>query len=115
MDKSIFTLGGALWINLVNTTYISNKQKIDILANASSALQWLKENNLLRESDELHLEQKESLDSLIVELQSIRTLCNIILSEITQEESFRSKQPIELKKLSKICKSTQPLIQKMIN
>jgi predicted RNA-binding Zn ribbon-like protein len=101
MDKSIFTLGGALWINLVNTTYISNKQTIDILANASSALQWLKENNLLRESDELYIEQKESLDSLIVELQSIRTLCNIILSEITQsgqlslETTNRIKKAIE--------------------
>lgn len=101
MDKSIFTLGGALWINLVNTTYISHKQEIDILANASSALQWLKENNLLRESDELYLEQKESLDSLIVELQSLRTLCNIILSDITQsgqlslETTNRIKKAIE--------------------
>lgn len=58
MDKSIITLGGALWINLVNTTYISNKQEIDILANASSALQWMKENNLLRESDVLALEKR---------------------------------------------------------
>ncbi|MEW5570319.1 CGNR zinc finger domain-containing protein [Rossellomorea marisflavi] len=99
MDKSIFTLGGALWINLVNTTYISNKQKIDILANASSALQWLKENSLLRESDELYLEQKESLDSLIVELQSIRTLCNIILSEITQRGELSLETTNRIKKV----------------
>lgn len=84
MDKSILTLGGPSWINLVNTIYISNKQEIDILANASSVLQWMKENNLVRESDVLALEKKKLLDTLIVELQSIRTLCNTILSEIEQ-------------------------------
>ncbi|MGD7007011.1 CGNR zinc finger domain-containing protein [Metabacillus sp. 84] len=84
MDKSIFTLGGTSWINLVNTIYISNKQEIDILATESSAFQWMKENNLLRESDIVALEKKELLDSLIVELRSIRTLCTTVLSEIEQ-------------------------------
>ncbi|MEK3806027.1 CGNR zinc finger domain-containing protein [Bacillus sp. FSL H8-0547] len=98
MDKSIITLGGALWINLVNTTYISNKQEIDILANASSALQWMKENNLLRESDVLALEKKELLDSLIVELQSIRTLCNTILSEIDQRGEISLNTTNRIKK-----------------
>ncbi|MTH51874.1 CGNR zinc finger domain-containing protein [Bacillus mangrovi] len=84
MDKSIFTLGGSSWVNLVNTIYVSNKQEIDILANASSALQWLKGNNLLRKSDAEALEKKEILESLLVELHTIRTLCKTILAEIEQ-------------------------------
>ncbi|RSL28690.1 CGNR zinc finger domain-containing protein, partial [Salibacterium salarium] len=32
MDKLLYVIGGTAWINLVNTTYNSNKQKIDILA-----------------------------------------------------------------------------------
>ncbi len=59
MDKSIFVLGGTAWINLLNTTYISNKQKIDILIDSSKTLQWLEANNLLRESDALALEKKK--------------------------------------------------------
>ncbi|RSL28753.1 CGNR zinc finger domain-containing protein, partial [Salibacterium salarium] len=74
MDKLLFVIGGTAWINLVNTTYNSNKQKIDILADTSNTFQWLEENNLLRESDALALENEELLDSLIVELHSLRHL-----------------------------------------
>ncbi|MDG5472094.1 CGNR zinc finger domain-containing protein [Jeotgalibacillus sp. ET6] len=100
MDQSILTLGGTSWINLVNTTYISNKQKIDILADASGALQWLKENHLLRESDLAALEKKEVLDSLLVELESIRTLCSTILSEIEQGEEHSLHTTNKLKKIA---------------
>ncbi|UJW56764.1 CGNR zinc finger domain-containing protein [Bacillus sp. A116_S68] len=84
MDKSTFILGGTAWINLLNTTYISNKQKIDILADSSKTLQWLEANDLLRDSDALALENKELLILLINELQSLRNFCIIIMSDLEQ-------------------------------
>ncbi|WP_404332221.1 CGNR zinc finger domain-containing protein [Mesobacillus maritimus] len=82
MDKLQFVLGGATWINLINTKYISNKQVVDILLDPLITFQWLEENNLLRESDVLALENEELLDQLIEELHSLRHLCKMILSEL---------------------------------
>ncbi|QGH32781.1 CGNR zinc finger domain-containing protein [Gracilibacillus salitolerans] len=99
MDKSIFILGGTAWINLVNTTYISNNKEVDILADKSSTLQWLKENNLLRESDAIDLENKELINSLIIELHSLRKLCNIILFDIEQKGEVSLNATNQLKKI----------------
>ncbi|MCR6105542.1 CGNR zinc finger domain-containing protein [Salipaludibacillus agaradhaerens] len=99
MDKSIFILGGTAWINLLNTTYISNKQKIDILADSSKTLQWLEANDLLRDSDALALENKELLDSLIKELQSFRNFSKIIMSDLEQHGKLTPNTTNELIKL----------------
>lgn len=101
MNKSLFLLGGTPWINLVNTTYISEKQKIDILIEPASTLQWLKENNLLRESDFLALEDEEMLHSLIVGLQSLRDLSNIIVGDLEQEGKLSFNVTEQLKRLTK--------------
>lgn len=84
MNKSLYVLGGSAWINLVNTTYVSNKQVVDILHDPSKTFQWLKENNLLRESDALAIENKELLVPLIGELHLLRHLCKVILSNLKQ-------------------------------
>lgn len=47
MDKSLFTLGGTTWINLLNTVVMRNKQPTDLLADPAVTLSWLKENQLL--------------------------------------------------------------------
>lgn len=101
MDKLLFVLGGTAWINLVNTTYFSNKQKIDILVDPSSTFQWLEENNLLRESDSLALENEELLDSLIVELHSLRHLSKMILSDLEQQGKFSLNTTDQFKRLVK--------------
>ncbi len=101
MNKSLFVLGGTAWINLVNTTYFSNKQKIDILVDTSSTFQWLKENNLLRESDSLALENEELLNSLIGELRSLRHFSKVILSDLEQQGKLSPNTTEQLKKLTK--------------
>ncbi|MDQ0300408.1 putative RNA-binding Zn ribbon-like protein [Salibacterium salarium] len=101
MDKILYVIGGTAWINLVNTTYNSNKQKIDILANTSNTFQWLEENNLLRESDALALENEELLDSLIVELHSLRHLSETILSDLEQKGKLSLNTTDQFKRLVK--------------
>lgn len=101
MKKSLFLLGGTAWINLVNTMYISEKKIIDILTEPTSTLQWLEKNNLLRESDSLALENVELLNSLIVELRSLREIGKIILSDLDQQENLSQNVTEQLKGLTK--------------
>ncbi|SFH60919.1 CGNR zinc finger domain-containing protein [Priestia megaterium] len=101
MNKSLFLLGGSAWINLVNTTYISEKQIIDILIEPSSTLQWLEENNLLRESDFLTLENEQLLNSLIMELRSLRNLVKMILDNLEQQGKLSLNVTEQLKRLTK--------------
>ncbi|WP_121614349.1 CGNR zinc finger domain-containing protein [Mesobacillus foraminis] len=98
MDKSLYILGGSPWINLVNTTYISNKQMYDILHDPSSAFKWLGENNLLRESDVLALENDELLDQLIEGLHSLRHLCEVILADLKQQGKLSLNTVDQLKR-----------------
>ena len=102
MNKSLFLLGGTAWINLVNTTYISENQNIDILIEPSSTLQWLEENNLLRESDFQALKNEDKLlNSLTVELRSIRDLSKMILSDLEQQGILSLNVTEQLKRLTK--------------
>lgn len=99
MDKSLYVLGGAAWINLVNTTYISNKEMIDILSDRSKTLQWLKANNLLRESDESYLKNNGLLNFLIDELHLLRQLCKMTLLDIEQQGKLSLNTTERLKML----------------
>ncbi len=101
MNKSLFLLGGTAWINLVNTTYISQKEIVDILIEPTSTIQWLEENNLLRESDYLALENEEWLKSLIIELRLLRDLSKTILSELENQENLSLHVTEQLKSLTK--------------
>ncbi|TDQ39811.1 CGNR zinc finger domain-containing protein [Aureibacillus halotolerans] len=97
MDKLQFVLGGAAWINLINTTYNSEKQTIDTLEDPSSTFQWLEDNDLLRQSDTLALNNEETLNSLIAELHSLRFLCKMILSNLEQQKELSLKTTEELR------------------
>ncbi|WP_026702244.1 CGNR zinc finger domain-containing protein [Salibacterium aidingense] len=99
MDKLVYVLGGAAWINLVNTTYISNKQEVDILADASRTCEWLKENNVLRESDVPALKDGEWRHSLINELHSLRQLCEMVLFDVEQKGVLSPDTTDQLKQL----------------
>lgn len=100
MNRSLFLLGGTAWINLVNTRYISEKQIMDTLNEPSSTIQWLEKNNLLRESDFLALENEELLNSLIVELRSLRDLSKMILSDLEQQGGLSVSVTEQLKRLT---------------
>ncbi|TSB47768.1 CGNR zinc finger domain-containing protein [Alkalicoccobacillus porphyridii] len=112
MDKLLFLIGGTAWINLVNTTYISNKQKIDILQNPTNTLRWLEENNLLRESDVLALADGELFDSLLVELHSLRDLSKMILSDIDQQGELSQESTDQLKTIVNQLKVSVSLVPK---
>lgn len=110
MEKLLFLLGGTAWINLVNTTYISNKQKMDILVDPSRTFQWLEENSLLRESDAKALENEELLDSLIVELYSLRRLSKLILSDLEQQGTLSPNTMNQFEKLVKQVKVSLTIV-----
>ncbi|RSL28750.1 CGNR zinc finger domain-containing protein [Salibacterium salarium] len=74
---------------------------MDILADTSNTFQWLEENNLLRESDALALENDELLDSLIVELHSLRHLSETILSDLEQKGQLSLNTTDQFKRLVK--------------
>ncbi|SEN93782.1 Conserved protein containing a Zn-ribbon-like motif, possibly RNA-binding [Amphibacillus marinus] len=88
MDKQIYTLGGAAWINLINTAYVSNKRKIDILDNSATTLHWLVENELLSETDSLAFAKEESSDLIISDLQFMRELSKSMLYDLEQQGSL---------------------------
>ncbi|MGK9185310.1 CGNR zinc finger domain-containing protein [Priestia filamentosa] len=112
MDKLQFVLGGATWINLVNTKYISNKQMVDILLNPSRTFQWMEENNLLRESDTLALENEDLLFSLIDELRSLRHFCKVILSDLKQQGKLSLDTIEQLNRLVQQAKVSLTIVPK---
>lgn len=82
MDNHRCTLGGAVWINLVNTI---NKRRVDMLDDPASVRIWLQENHLLRESDYLEPEDKEQFLSIVSTLRSLRDICFAVLSDVEQK------------------------------
>ncbi|SDI56970.1 Putative stress-induced transcription regulator [Natribacillus halophilus] len=112
MDKLHFILGGATWINLVNTKYISHKQEVDILLDPSRTLQWMVENNLLRESDTLALENEDLLVPLIEELHSLRHFCKVILSELKQQGKLSLDTTEQLNRLVQQVKVSLTVVPK---
>lgn len=76
------TLGGAIWINLVNTI---NKRRVDMLDAPEKVMLWLQENHLLRESDLRELENEQRYHHITSVLRSLRDLCFTVLSEIEQD------------------------------
>lgn len=96
MNKTIALLGGATWINLVNTNYALDHQTIDVLDQPSETIQWLEENQLVRESDLLSLKQTDHVHALLGELRSLRELSLLVLNELTLQEriSFSLKEQI---------------------
>lgn len=96
MDKSRYVLGGAEWINLVNTI---NKRQVDMLDDRLKTVQWLEANNLLRESDAQALQNEELFHSLLGRLHSLRHLCKGILTDLEQQGKPSSHAANQLQKL----------------
>ncbi|KQL43859.1 hypothetical protein AN963_20525 [Brevibacillus choshinensis] len=92
MDNHRCTLGGAVWINLVNTI---NKRLVDMLDDPASVMLWLQKNHLLRESDLVDLEDKEHFLLIVSTLRSLRDICFAVLSDVEQ----KGISPMNVKRL----------------
>lgn len=85
MNETIYTVGGYLWINLVNTEYVSKNEIVDVLQNETLTYQWLKENQLIdieKKEDGVKMVQEGSLTSLLLRL---RQLFSQIIQDIEDE------------------------------
>ncbi|QYR23303.1 CGNR zinc finger domain-containing protein [Paenibacillus sp. sptzw28] len=82
MDSALYLLGGSIWVNLVNTRFMQNKQPQDVLTDRTKALLWLEANHLLK-ANESGLDP-DTLDRVCTELASLRELCMVILSALEQ-------------------------------
>ena len=101
MSKSISSVGGTAWINLVNTRYISDNQPIDLLSEDSSILLWLEENQLLRSADSYALrENKNLLNSLTEHLLKLRELCKLVIDDLEEQGQLSPIVIDQLKRLT---------------
>ncbi|WP_248928520.1 CGNR zinc finger domain-containing protein [Paenibacillus hamazuiensis] len=80
MDKPVYVLGGAVWINLANTIHMQNKEKVDELADPLTARAWLSANLPLLSAETGR--RPELLQPLLGELASIREICLEVLSDL---------------------------------
>lgn len=92
MDKARYVLGGALWINLMNTILNANKRMTDLLSDPVLAVEWLEENGLFKAG----LHQDAFLPDLLGELVSVRALCRRILFDVQETGEIAEKQYTEL-------------------
>lgn len=86
MKSSLVLVGGTTLLNLVNTNYISNGNKIDILGTLDSTLAWLIESHLIREKDVYSLKNNKSeLGKVQERLLLLRKTCVGIVKEIEKK------------------------------
>lgn len=88
MEPAIFVLGGALWINLLNTVCMHNKLPTDMLSDPSTALKWLKANELVPASTTL---TTESLKQLCTELVTVRNWLEEALHELEHQGTLSGR------------------------
>ncbi|WP_167568813.1 CGNR zinc finger domain-containing protein [Brevibacillus migulae] len=97
MDKSRYTLGGATWINLLNTI---NKKREDLLLDHKKTYEWLVENHLLRSGDSEALDTPETMQSLVKDMKELRNLCEMVMTEIEQQGKLSPRTIDSLQKVA---------------
>lgn len=98
MDKLILSLGGTPWLNLVNTTYTSEKKTVDILDDHLTAQAWLNENGFF------HKEEQRIEKEMIEDLKSLREQCKQALEDLTNDGKLSSTS---LQRLNQQVKNVQ--------
>jgi len=96
MDKSLFTLGGAVWINLLNTVVMRNKQPTDLLADLSITSSWLEENGLLLPGMNHSLDQVKH-DHIRTRLTALREIFTQVLNDLERQGSLSDPVYDEIK------------------
>lgn len=97
MDKSIFVLGGATWINLLNTVVMRNKQPTDLLADPAITISWLEENQLLFLGMDSPLDQVNH-DRIRIELVALREIFTKVLNDLERQGTLSAPVNEEIKK-----------------
>lgn len=97
MDKSLFTLGGAAWINLLNTMVMRNKQPTDLLADPSNTRSWLEENGLLLSGMNPPLGEVKH-DHIRTRLTALREIFTQVLNDLERQFSLSAPVYDEIKK-----------------
>lgn len=97
MDTSIFVLGGATWINLLNTVVMRNKQPTDLLADPVITMSWLEENGLLLPG--MHSPSDPANDDRIrTRLVILREIFTQVLNDLKRQGTLSASVYDEIKK-----------------
>lgn len=118
MDKSLFTLGGAAWINLMNTVVMRNKQPADLLADPEIIKSWLEENGLLL-PDIDHPSDQVNHDRIRTLLAALRKIFTQVLNDLEYQGSLSAPVFDEIKtctealevKLTTSCQGTKLVLE----
>lgn len=97
MNKSLFVLGGAAWINLLNTVVMHNKQPIDLLDDPATIISWLEENRILLPGIGSPFIQ-EDLDRIRIELVALREIFAHVLNDLESQGILSDPVNDEIKK-----------------
>jgi predicted RNA-binding Zn ribbon-like protein len=92
-----FTLGGAVWINLVNTIIMQDGQRVDVLKEPDHIRQWLEENGF-QGGEPLN---DQSLSSVRHELALLREISADALFELLREGRLSDQTFSRLSKISR--------------
>jgi len=95
MHKAALTVGGAAWLNLLNTRYRSQDRMVDLLQEETVVREWLIQNGLLRPEEWDRIEPEKH--KLIEELTRLRDMCQTMLHTCkhTQEVSLSAVAPLQ--------------------
>ncbi len=95
MDLSMLTIGGAPWLNLLNTVYRSQQHDVDLLENASALREWLIRNELIPSDEWPSIEPDKS--KLVAKLARLRDICRTLLRECKQRNGIgrEAVQPLQ--------------------
>ncbi|MGG4107612.1 CGNR zinc finger domain-containing protein [Paenibacillus lautus] len=96
MEQKVFTLGGAVWINLTNTIVRQDNQKVDLLEEPSHLLQWLGVNGLLKDE----LPDDPGIVTVHDTLVRLRDICMDAISDLHREGNLSDRTYTRLEKKS---------------
>lgn len=89
MTLSFPLVGGAHWLNLINTSYVSHKQPVDLLQEDNLLSDWLAASGLSADPSSI-LAQQEKWDLLRSQLTALRDICIRVLQDLTEKKSISS-------------------------
>ncbi|MFS0723957.1 CGNR zinc finger domain-containing protein [Paenibacillus sp. 1P07SE] len=96
MEQKVFTLGGAVWINLANTFVMQDNHKVDVLEEPNHVLQWLEGNGLLIGE----LPEDPEMVSIHDTLVRLRYICIDAISDLLREGRLSERTFTRLEKKS---------------
>lgn len=96
MEQKVFTLGGAVWINLANTIVMQDNLKVDVLDDPNHLLQWLMGNGLLTDEHP----DDPGMVAIQETLVRLRDICTDAISDLHREGCLSDRTFTTLEKKS---------------